>query len=130
MSVQLATDQASWERFLQAQRFSPFLQSWTMGEVYRDIGQEPVRLELRENGSIVGICQAIVVPARRGKHLMVQYGPMVRDRGSEIRDQLLDTLKDAARDHGCSFIRISPFLPESMAHDAGWNGLMRMKLQP
>jgi lipid II:glycine glycyltransferase (peptidoglycan interpeptide bridge formation enzyme) len=120
MSVQRATDPASWESFLKAQRFNPFLQSWTMGEVYRDIGQEPIRLEARENGSIVGICQAIVVPARRGRHLMVQYGPIVRSQESGVSSQLFDALKDVALDHQCSFIRVSPFLPESMAAQAGW----------
>lgn len=112
MHIQLATDPASWDTFLKSQRFAPFLQSWTMGEVYRDIGQEPVRLELRDGEQIKGICQAIVVPARRGKHLMVQYGPVVRSQESGVSSQLIEALKDSARDHGCSFIRISPFWTE------------------
>ncbi len=114
MNIQLATDPASWDTFLKSQRFCPFLQSWTMGEVYRDIGQEPVRLELREGEHIKGICQAIVVPARRGKHLMVQYGPVVAaDNGQRITSDLLNALKDVAVTHGCSFIRVSPFWTES-----------------
>lgn len=110
MNVQVASNPAEWEDFLKKQRFTPFLQSWTMGEVYRDIGQEPVRLEVRDNGTILGICQAIVVPARRGKHLMVQYGPVVNDALG--LDQIVSALKDSAADHRCSFIRMSPFWTE------------------
>jgi peptidoglycan pentaglycine glycine transferase (the first glycine) len=107
MNIQLATDAAQWDDFLKSQRFSPFLQSWTMGEVYKEIGQEPIRLELRGGEKITGICQAIVVPARRGRHLMVQYGPIVSSK--EELSLLLNALKEKAREHHCSFIRMSPF---------------------
>ena len=83
MHVTHAQNECDWESFLQSQSWSPFLQSWTMGEVYRAMGQEPVRLEIRDrvgvrdDDNIVGICQAIVVPAKRGKHLSVPYGPLL-----------------------------------------------------
>ncbi len=106
-TIRPTTDGAAWEAFVTAQRYASFLQSWAMGEVYRDIGQEPIRIIAEESGVVVGACQAIVVPARRGKHLMVQYGPLVTDEGVML--QLLDALKDVAREHRCSFIRVSPF---------------------
>lgn len=113
MNVQPAANPVEWDTFLKAQRYSPFLQSWTMGEVYREIGQEPIRLEVRDAGTIVGICQAILVPARRGRHLMVQYGPIVGFQLSAARNQvyleLVDALKKEAVKLGCSFIRMSPF---------------------
>jgi lipid II:glycine glycyltransferase (peptidoglycan interpeptide bridge formation enzyme) len=113
MNTQIANNPAEWDSFLKAQRFSPFLQSWAMGEVFQDIGQEPVRLEVHDEGNIVGICQAILVPARRGRHLMVQYGPVISDQGSVIRDQIfqeiVDGLKKEALQKHCSFIRMSPF---------------------
>lgn len=116
MQIQKATNEQQWDAFLKAQRFAPFLQSWTMGEVYKEIKQEPVRIEVRDNGRIVGICQAITVPARRGRHLMVQYGPLFDERLKEDRVRalslMIDALTDAARDHGCSFVRISPFWTE------------------
>lgn len=111
MNISIATDPAAWDKFVTGQQFAPFLQSWTMGEVYRDIGQEPIRLELRDNGKIIGTCQAIVVPARRGRHLMVQYGPLLDKDGNGLT-QLLEALKDTAKAHNCSFIRMSPFWPE------------------
>lgn len=119
----LATDRQQWEDFLMQQRFSPFLQSWTMGEVYRDIGQEPVRIEVRENDHIIGLCQAIVVPARRGRHLMVQYGPVISHQPSiesyqTILHSIINALKDIAAQHQCSFIRMSPFWTEESVSNA------------
>lgn len=116
MNIQPATNATVWDEFLKTQLWSPFLQSWTMGEVYRDIGQEPIRLEVRNGENIVGICQAILVPARRGKHLMVQYGPVIIESCKhEAISTLIQELKKIAKDRGCSFIRISPFWPKEDA---------------
>ncbi|MFA7681734.1 MAG: peptidoglycan bridge formation glycyltransferase FemA/FemB family protein [Candidatus Peribacteraceae bacterium] len=123
MTIQEATNQQEWDEFLKAQQYSPFLQSWTMGEVYRDVGEEPVRLEAREGNDLVGICQAVVVPAKRGKHLAIAYGPVLRGQGSGVRGQTLDALfkdlKTIAREHHCSFIRVSPFWPTSTPSPSG-----------
>src|SRR6185436_13502232 len=100
MHVASATDAHAWDSFVKATPFSPFLQSWTMGEVYRDIGQEPVRLVATDERGIAGLCQAIVVPARRGRHLMVQYGPLLRS--PDALKPLLEALKDSATQHRCS----------------------------
>ncbi|MBI3332087.1 peptidoglycan bridge formation glycyltransferase FemA/FemB family protein [Candidatus Peregrinibacteria bacterium] len=107
MLIADARDPAAWDAFLNAQQFRPFLQSWTMGEVYRDTHQEPIRLEAREGESIIGICQAILVPARRGRHLSVPYGPLVSSR--EALDAIVARLKEIAREKRCTFIRMSPF---------------------
>jgi lipid II:glycine glycyltransferase (peptidoglycan interpeptide bridge formation enzyme) len=124
MTIAQAADRAQWDAFLRGHPFSPFLQSWAMGEVYRDIGQEPIRLEARANGAIVGICQAIVVPARRGRHLMVQYGPILQDHN--VLPGFLDALHDVAREHRCSFVRMSPFWRESdpLAHTLREHGAL------
>lgn len=84
-----------------------------MGEVYRDIGQEPVRLLAEENGKTMALCYAHVVPARRGRHLSVPYGPVMISDNSELLNMLIDELKKIAKEKDCSFIRLSPFWPES-----------------
>jgi lipid II:glycine glycyltransferase (peptidoglycan interpeptide bridge formation enzyme) len=109
MIIRPATDRHSWDAFLAAQQFSPFLQSWTMGEVYEAIKQKPVRLEAIENEKIVGIAFAHFVPARRGRHLSVPYGPVVSE--SAAIPLLIDALKEEAIKLGCSFVRLSPFWP-------------------
>ncbi len=110
MTIQEATSQAQWDAFLANQTYSPFLQSWTMGEVYRDIGEEPIRLEIREANQLVGICQAIVVPARRGKHLAIPY--LTINPQPSTFNMLINELKKVAVDNDCSFIRVSPFWPK------------------
>lgn len=118
MQVRLATDPQAWDAFIAAQSYRPFLQSWTMGEVYNDIGQEPVRLIVEENDQIMTVCYAHVVPARRGRHLSVPYGPLLKGElqsanGEEVLQKLILELKNIAKEKGCSFIRVSPFWSEN-----------------
>lgn len=151
MQILHSSNEQEWEAFLRAQPWSPFLQSWTMGEVYRAVGQEPVRLELRSGSldtrrssvtpnsseriegriegqsgatrdDILGICQAIVVPAKRGKHLSVPYGPVLGLRTEDVGQGmtlLIEELRKVAKEHDCAFIRMSPFWARS-AHPE-WN---------
>ncbi len=103
----------AWNQFLLSQTWSPFLQSWEMGEVYKEIGQEPIRLSLQDNGELMGICFAHIVPAKRGKHLSIPYGPILKE-GIDTRAALImivDELTRMGKEHGCSFLRMSPFLP-------------------
>jgi lipid II:glycine glycyltransferase (peptidoglycan interpeptide bridge formation enzyme) len=114
--VQFATNSEEWELFLTNQQWSPFLQSWVMGEVYRTVGEEPIRLEVRDGGRTIAICQAIMVSARRGKHLAVLYGPVLGNSQPpsathHIMKILVDELQSVAREMGCAFVRISPFWP-------------------
>lgn len=110
MDIIEANDQTSWDSFLATQTFRPFLQSWTMGEVYRDTNQPPLRLEAKDGNQTVGICQALVVPARRGRHLSVPYGPIVASES--VIEPMVNALKDLATKHNCTFVRLSPFWPE------------------
>lgn len=112
MTISEATNQQAWDDFLSKQQFRPFLHSWTMGEVYKAVGQEPIRLEIKEDNELVGICQAILVPARRGRHLAVSYGPILKAHSSRlIAQNLKEELEKIAKQHNCSFIRMSPFTP-------------------
>ncbi|PIP64921.1 hypothetical protein COU77_00160 [Candidatus Peregrinibacteria bacterium CG10_big_fil_rev_8_21_14_0_10_49_16] len=112
ITLQPAADRKLWNAFIASQPFSPFLQSWEMGEVYREIGQEPVRLEIREGVELIGVCFGHVVPARRGRHLSIPYGPVLAENcKKETISELMKTLKNIASDHSCSFIRMSPFWP-------------------
>lgn len=93
-----------------------------MGEVYREIGEEPVRLVVEEEGEVVGVSQAIVVEAKRGRHLAVLYGPVMEMQNSKCKIQnyecdcirkLVEKLKEIAKEKNCSFIRMSPFWDSS-----------------
>lgn len=108
MQIVDAHDQSSWDAFLGAREWSPFLQSFTMGEVYGAVGQAPIRLIAKENDEIVGLCFGHVVDARRGKHIAVPYGPIVTDE--EAAKALLLAMKERAKELGCAFVRVSPWL--------------------
>jgi lipid II:glycine glycyltransferase (peptidoglycan interpeptide bridge formation enzyme) len=62
---------------------------------------------MREGGELVGICQALVVDAKRGRHLAVPYGPVTDNQ--QPTTALIDALKEQAIKHNCCFIRLSPF---------------------
>jgi len=108
MIISEATDPQEWDAFLADQPVSPFLQSWTMGEVYKDVGQQPIRLIMKNGETIEGICMALFVPARRGRHVSVPYGPVLRCAGTQNFAFLHNALIEQARIHHCAFIRISP----------------------
>lgn len=119
MTITPATDAREWDGFLVAQQYRPFLQSWTMGEVYRRIGQEPIRLIIKDGDAIKGICFGHIVPARRGRHLSIPYGPVLErcdgDSAESCMRELLKALARVARESSCSFIRMSPFWKASGA---------------
>lgn len=116
MHIEETTDKQAWDDFLKAQEWSPFLQSFTMGEVYKEIGQEPVRLQIKEDNTIIGTCFGHKVSAKRGVHLSIPYGPVIANIGHQKEQDafrlLIDALKTRATDLGCSFIRMSPFWPK------------------
>jgi len=135
MDIRIATNEAEWESFLQAQEWTPFLQSFPMGEVYRAVGEEPVRLEVREGAGarIVGICQAIMVNAKRGRHLAIMYGPVFHDGlGEELRVSsflfLVETLIQVAREKNCTFIRMSPFWQKNFLEETSNQKLVTRNL--
>ncbi len=117
-SVSPAVDPVAWDAFLSRQQYRPFLQSWTMGDVYEAFGQTPIRLVAHDaTGAIAGICLAIFVPARRGKHFAVQYGPILSDdirtheEGQILYQAFIDALRHIAKNHSACFVRLSPFRP-------------------
>ncbi len=114
MNIQRASNQQEWDDFLSRQPWGPFLQSWTMGDVYEDIGQKAVRIEARDGSGIRAVCFAHLVPARRGRHLSVPYGPVIdgslgEKERTEIITGLLAMLKTEAATERCTFVRLSPF---------------------
>lgn len=115
------SNKAQWEQWLKSQRFSPFLQSYTMGEVYESLGQTVYRFAVQDDtNAILALCQATLVNARRGRHLAVLYGPVIQQGLPELQIQevwnvLQATLRQVAKQVGASFVRFSPFFPVQSA---------------
>ncbi|MEQ1849813.1 MAG: peptidoglycan bridge formation glycyltransferase FemA/FemB family protein [Candidatus Peribacteraceae bacterium] len=114
MTIRDITDAAAWDAFLASEPWSPFLQSFAMGKVYEAVQQKAVRIAVEDAGQIIGIAFGHVVPARRGRHIAVPYGPVIADalpveRKKEVAKHLVQGLYDAAKKHGCTFLRLSPW---------------------
>lgn len=110
-----ATNQQEWDSFLAHQPWRPFLQSWTMGNVYRDTHQEPIRLCVHDDKGLRAICFGCIVSARRGKHISIPYGPIFDaslqpHEFDALLPILFQKLQSLAQTHQCAFIRCSPFL--------------------
>lgn len=120
MNLVQTVDQSTWDGFLMRQPWAPFLQSFRMGTVYAAIGQQIVRVMVEDNGQVLGIAFGHVVPARRGRHIAVPYGPVVEatlstERKSEVAAMLVAGLKDTAKTEKCTFLRLSPWQADSDA---------------
>jgi lipid II:glycine glycyltransferase (peptidoglycan interpeptide bridge formation enzyme) len=118
MNITYPLDSSAWDSFVSAQPWSPFLQSWKMGDVYNDLRQPPVRLVAQDAKGIRAVCFGHIVDAKRGKHLSIPYGPLFDETLTPadfdvLLPALFAKLKEVAREHGCSFIRMSPFLSEA-----------------
>lgn len=125
-TVRPAVSSDAWDAFLARQQYRPFLQSWTMGEVYAQIDQPAIRLEAVDaKGDIAAIAFAHLVPARRGRHLSVPYGPLGDPAAFPA---LFEALAETGRTHQCAFIRVSPHLPRETPIPTGAMKSMRSPL--
>ncbi len=116
-----------WKEYLLGRSMPPFLQSWQMQALHKQIGEETIALSFHneETDEIVGVALAIVVPARRGRYLFLPYGPVLSAPAWKEFPKITQELKRLGRKHKVDFLRSSPFIintpPNRQAyHGAGW----------
>lgn len=109
-AVQEVTDQAEWEAFITTQPEANFLHSWYWGAFHERLGKTIIRYGYYKNHQLVGVVQGVVEPARRGRHLVVAGGPLIRWDDTAAVSTMLDGLHRFAREQRCIFIRIRPQL--------------------
>jgi peptidoglycan pentaglycine glycine transferase (the first glycine) len=102
-----------WDAFLCIQPYTPFLQSFAMGDVYTAIHQDIHRIAVWNAERIVGIALLIYVPAKRGSHITIPYGPVIDTNATtaeatEIWQCILTEAMQYAAQKKALFIRISP----------------------
>ena len=90
-----------------------------MGDVFADVGEKIIRLEIREGDDLIGICLGSIVDARRGRHLAVPYGPVLSGQRSAVSGQqiwgtLIQQLKVEGKKYGCRFIRLTPYINKEL----------------
>jgi len=66
-----------WEAFIAKHEEANFLHSWHWGVFHERLGHPVVRLGFYNESGLLGVMQAIVEPARRGRHMVVPAGPII-----------------------------------------------------
>jgi len=87
-----------------------FLHSWYWGEFHKNLGHNVERLGFYDGGNLVGVAQAVVEPARRGRHLVVAGGPIIDWHNHSLVQAWVVAIKQVASRQNCLFVRVRPQL--------------------
>ncbi len=97
-------NKVDWEYFLLSEK-CVFLQSSLWGD-FKEKYQKVERIEFRENGKIIGVCQAFEESSPFGKYLYVPFGPV--STIERAREELIKNLINKAKKEGYLFLRVEP----------------------
>jgi len=106
------TSQTEWEEFLSGCEEKTFLHSWNWGEFLKAMGNKIWRFGIYEDNSLLAVCLASVVRAKRGTFLLVEHGPVLKSKiqspKSKILKEFLEYLKEIGKKEKAGFIRVCP----------------------
>jgi lipid II:glycine glycyltransferase (peptidoglycan interpeptide bridge formation enzyme) len=125
----LCDDRTAWNAFVSNSPYGHVLQSWEWGELKARAGQEPVRLVLRDGGTIRAAVQVLVRPLARGlgRIAYVPKGPVLDYEDPDLLTAVLDGLSALARQRRVISLKIEPEIRDPSPVTAG---LLRYGLQP
>lgn len=104
-----------WDDFLQQQLNTLFVQSSLYGTFSDRTGEKHWILGIERNGALVGGSLIVSLHARRGSFLFLPYGPILPEEGSEeALEAMTDALNDLARREQYAFVRVSPFMDDTI----------------
>lgn len=116
LQIKQINSEIVWEDFIRkssATDFYPLFQSWSWGEVQKQIGAKYLRLGLFDEDKLVGVCLVVEVSAKRGHYLHVRHGPVFARITGEYFDFITNALKDIAKKKNASFIRMGPLIEKT-----------------
>lgn len=103
-----------WQKFVSEQAFTVFVQSPEYGKFYEALGEQSFIIGILKDEKVVGGSLVVTTHARRGNFLYLPYGPFLPEEDKKHALSLFtDYLKKYAKQHGYSFIRMSPFFEET-----------------
>lgn len=111
LTVKVIGSKKTWEKFLLAQPYQPFFQSWNWGEIQEGLGNKVLRLGVYAEKRLVGICQIVEVRAKRGNYFHLRHGPLLVDFKKQFPALIAEIIK-IARVVKMDFIRMSPLIEE------------------
>lgn len=98
-----------WEQFVLSQKFTVFLQSFNYTDFLRNMNEPFWIVGLYDDNKLIGGSLISGVNARRGRHLVLPYGPIVNFSNEKQLQIFFDFVKGLALRNNYSFIRFSPF---------------------
>ena len=115
MEIKEINDKNIWENFLATCQEKTFLQSWNWGEFQKMMGNKIWRLGVYDGETLIGAALISEIKAKRGKFLLIQHGPNVKEQGTKKRENkeqilktLLEELKKINKEERVDFIRMNP----------------------
>lgn len=103
------TDYASGQETLPPQNRS-FLQSYAYGQMQARLGHEPLYIVMTDDSErVIHSCLAILFKAKRGRYIFLPYLTLP----DNLLPQLIDFLKQIAKENRVDFLRISPLVDDS-----------------
>ncbi|PIZ94713.1 MAG: hypothetical protein COX81_02805 [Candidatus Magasanikbacteria bacterium CG_4_10_14_0_2_um_filter_37_12] len=101
MKVEICHNRDDWDKFVYESVHHEFLQSFVWGEFQQATGKEVLRLQIFDQGIVVGQIQGFV--HNLGLGMKYLYMPRISDQRTAIRDQILNYIKDKF-----TFVRVEP----------------------
>ncbi len=111
MKVEEIKDEKIWEDFVRNWQPNNFLTSWQWGQFNEVMGEKIFRLALFKHKSLIGVCLAIKMQARRGTFILCPAGPLLADYNKKNLEFFVGELKKLAKEEKAKFIRIRPLVP-------------------
>lgn len=118
MRVEEITNKKIWERFALSQHPNVFLQSWNWGKTHQILGKKVFRFGLFERNKLVGVAQLIKEEAKRGTHLILPAGPVLKKWCKEYLSILMRAVKSLAQEERVVFVRVRPNIEKSEMNQA------------
>jgi len=111
--VKEVANKDAWEEFLLNSHPNIFLQNWNWGQFNLELGRKIYRLGVFERSRLIGVSLVIKYPTQLGNYLYSPRGPILDWKNTSALDQLIDKIRNIAKDEKSIFIKLDPLLPES-----------------
>lgn len=123
MEIKEVLDKKIWDDFVISLDEFTFLQGWNWGEICQVHGDQVWRFGIYDNKKLIGVCQTLLISAKRGRFLFVPHGPLFSQGAFKNLKSVVDFLKKFALEKNCAFLRFSPLFEDTPANRTEFQSL-------
>lgn len=113
LDIREITDKELWDGFVFAHNPDALFQTWTWGEVNKQLHIPTWRYGFFHKGELIGLAQVTSVVARRGRFLHIRHGPVLKKYDVANLRAVAEKLGELGRVKGTWFFRWSPMIPDT-----------------